>query len=282
MGGLHRGGRRPVRHGRDLRRRGERAHHRPPAGRRPVGARTRWSSPPSSCRARGSWRSPRRWSARPGPPLARLGIDSIDLYQIHGPISLRSHGAMADALAAAHAEGLIKAVGVSNYSVKETRAMDAALAEAGPAAGQQPDRVLAPAHHAREGRSARVLPGAGRGAAGLLAHRPGPPDRQVLAPPTRRPRAGRSRTTRWRRWTRSWRSCAASGRPTASARRARWPWPGSSPRAPSPSPAPRTGAQAEENAGALGWRMDDAEVAALDAVALYGTRGISQRIWQHG
>ena len=27
----------------------------------------------------------------------RLGIESIDLYQIHGPISLRSHGAMADA-----------------------------------------------------------------------------------------------------------------------------------------------------------------------------------------
>ena len=57
----------------------------------------------------------------------RLGIESIDLYQIHGPISLRSHGALADALAAAKSEGLVQAVGVSNYSAKETRAMDAAL-----------------------------------------------------------------------------------------------------------------------------------------------------------
>ena len=32
----------------------------------------------------------------------RLGIDVMDLYQIHGPISLRSHDALAEALAAAH------------------------------------------------------------------------------------------------------------------------------------------------------------------------------------
>jgi hypothetical protein len=28
--------------------------------------------------------------------------------------------------------------------------------------------------------------------------------------------------------------------------------------------------------------MDGADVAALDAAALNGTRGISQRLWQHG
>ncbi len=61
----------------------------------------------------------------------RLGIESIDLYQIHGPISLRSHEAMAEALAAAQAEGLVKAVGVSNYSTKETRSIDAALRRCG-------------------------------------------------------------------------------------------------------------------------------------------------------
>ena len=61
----------------------------------------------------------------------RLGIDVIDLYQIHGPISLRSHDALAEALATAHAEGIVRAVGVSNYSAKETRSMDAALRKRG-------------------------------------------------------------------------------------------------------------------------------------------------------
>ena len=63
--------------------------------------------------------------------VERLGVESIDLYQIHGPVSLRSHGALADALAAAHAEGLVKAVGVSNYSSKETRSIDAELRQRG-------------------------------------------------------------------------------------------------------------------------------------------------------
>ena len=55
--------------------------------------------------------------------LDRLGLSAVDLYQIHGPISLRSHGSLADALAAAHQAGLVKAVGVSNYSVKETHSL---------------------------------------------------------------------------------------------------------------------------------------------------------------
>src|ERR1700722_6232371 len=55
--------------------------------------------------------------------LDRLGPPAVDLYQIHGPISLRSHSAIADALAAAHQAGLVKAVGVSNYSIKVMRSM---------------------------------------------------------------------------------------------------------------------------------------------------------------
>ena len=63
--------------------------------------------------------------------LDRLGVERVDLYQIHGPISLRSHGAMADALAAVHAEGLVSAVGVSNYSIREMGAIHAELAARG-------------------------------------------------------------------------------------------------------------------------------------------------------
>ena len=53
--------------------------------------------------------------------IERLGVDTIDLYQIHGPVSLRSAKTMAEALAKVHADGLIRAVGVSNYSVTEMR-----------------------------------------------------------------------------------------------------------------------------------------------------------------
>ena len=63
--------------------------------------------------------------------LDRLGVASVDLYQLHGPISLRGHAALAEALAAAHQQGLVKAVGVSNYSAKETRSIHAQLQKRG-------------------------------------------------------------------------------------------------------------------------------------------------------
>jgi len=49
-----------------------------------------------------------------------------------------------------------------------------------------------------------------------------------------------------------------------------------------PIPGAKNRAQAEQNAGALGWRMTDDELGRLDAAALYGKRGIRQRVWQHG
>ena len=49
-----------------------------------------------------------------------------------------------------------------------------------------------------------------------------------------------------------------------------------------PIPGAKNRDQAEQNAGALGWRLTDEELALLDAASLYGKRGVSQRIWQHG
>jgi aryl-alcohol dehydrogenase-like predicted oxidoreductase len=49
-----------------------------------------------------------------------------------------------------------------------------------------------------------------------------------------------------------------------------------------PIPGAKNRRQAEENAGALGWALTGADVAALDAVALFGIRGLQQRFWQHG
>jgi aryl-alcohol dehydrogenase-like predicted oxidoreductase len=63
--------------------------------------------------------------------LERLGLPSVHLYQIHGPISFRPARTVAAALAEAHRAGLVQAVGVSNYSEAEMRAIHAALAEHG-------------------------------------------------------------------------------------------------------------------------------------------------------
>ena len=141
----------------------------------------------------------------------------------------------------AHEAGLLKAVGVSNYSSKETRSIDARAAQAGPAPGHQPDRVLAAAPRARDRRPARHLRRARRRAARVLADRPGPAHRQVLGV---QPAAGQARLLgppdgagRPRRR----RAAPHRRRPRRPHARARSRSTGSSPRAPSPSRAPRTG-----------------------------------------
>jgi diketogulonate reductase-like aldo/keto reductase len=49
-----------------------------------------------------------------------------------------------------------------------------------------------------------------------------------------------------------------------------------------PIPGAKSRHQAEENAGALGWSIDDEDVARLDGVALAGIRNLRSRLWQHG
>ncbi|KAG0305290.1 hypothetical protein BGZ98_004355 [Dissophora globulifera] len=63
--------------------------------------------------------------------MERMGVDVIELYQIHGPTSLRSLEVLADALAEAVKLGLVKTVGVSNYSIDEMVRMHTALAKHG-------------------------------------------------------------------------------------------------------------------------------------------------------
>ncbi len=211
----------------------------------------------------------------------RLGIDSIDLYQIHGPISLRSHNALADALAAAHAEGLIKAVGVSNYSVKETRSMDAALRQRGlRLATNQIEFSLLRAMPEKVGlleccRELSVVPlayspiGQGRLTGKYSAANPPPKSRTFSA----HPMAEVDKVVEVLR-----RIGAAHGDRTPSQVALAWLIAKGS----IPIPGAKNRHQAEDNAGALGWRMSDAELAELDAVAFYGKRGLGQRFWQHG
>jgi diketogulonate reductase-like aldo/keto reductase len=49
-----------------------------------------------------------------------------------------------------------------------------------------------------------------------------------------------------------------------------------------PIPGAKNRHQAEENAGALGWAIDDEDLARLDRAALSGVRSLQGRIWQHG
>ncbi len=75
--------------------------------------------------------------------LRRLGTQRIDLYQIHWPLPLLSIPRLMDALADAVQEGLIRAIGVSNYSSAQMHTAHAALARRGvPLAANQVEYSL--------------------------------------------------------------------------------------------------------------------------------------------
>ena len=59
--------------------------------------------------------------------LRRLGVDVIDLYQIHRPDPFTHPAEVADALTSLVDRGVVKAVGVSNHTVAQTRALQAHL-----------------------------------------------------------------------------------------------------------------------------------------------------------
>lgn len=59
--------------------------------------------------------------------LRRLGVDVIDLYQLHRPDHFTHPAEVAAALESLRAAGLVRAVGVSNYTAAQTRALQAHL-----------------------------------------------------------------------------------------------------------------------------------------------------------
>jgi aryl-alcohol dehydrogenase-like predicted oxidoreductase len=213
--------------------------------------------------------------------LERLGCGTIDLYQIHGPISLRSHDALAEALAAVHAEGLVRAVGVSNYSAKETRSIDAALRKRGlRLASNQIEFSLLRTMPRRVGlldccRELGVVPlayspiGQGRLTGKYTASNPPPGGRTFSAHPMEQVEAIVAELRRIGE--------AHDGRTPSQVALAWLIAQGAV-----PIPGAKNRSQAEQNAGALGWQMTDDELARLDAASLFGKRGLAQRVWQHG
>jgi aryl-alcohol dehydrogenase-like predicted oxidoreductase len=213
--------------------------------------------------------------------LERLGLPLVHLYQIHGPISFRSARAVAAALAAPYRAGLIKAVGVSNYSAAETRAIHRALADLGvPLATNQVEYSLLRTMPERNGLLAACRElgvtllayspmAMGRLTGKYSAANPPPGKRNFSAYPMAEiePLLAELRAIGARRGGKTpaqvalnWLICKGAV----------------------PIPGAKNGAQAEQNAGALGWRLSGDDVAALDRLAKFGQRGVFNRIWQHG
>ncbi len=213
--------------------------------------------------------------------LGRLGLAAVDLYQIHGPISLRSHRAMADALAEAHQSGLVRAVGVSNYSAKETHSMADALGRRGMRlATNQIEFSLLRRHPETTGLLATcaelgVVPmayspiGQGRLTGKYSASNP-PPGKRTFS---NHPMEVVEKVVAELRQIGE-----EHGGKTPSQVALNWVVA----KGVVPIPGAKNRHQAEENAGALGWHLDEDEVARLDRVALPGIRTLQGRMWQHG
>jgi len=213
--------------------------------------------------------------------LERLGLPFVHLYQIHGPISFRPARAVAAALAAPYRAGLVKAVGVSNYSEGEMRAIHGALAAEGiPLATNQVEYSLLRTMPETSGllRACRDL------GVTLLAYSPLAMGRLTgkygvaNPPPGKRnfsafPMAEIEPVVAELR-----RIGAAHGRKSPAQVALNWVMC----KGAVPIPGAKNAAQAEQNAGALRWTLVPDEVAALDRVAKFGQRGLFNRVWQHG
>lgn len=213
--------------------------------------------------------------------LERLQRRSVHLYQIHGPISMRSPRTVAAALAGPYRDGLFQAAGVSNYSAAEVRAIHAALSAQGvPLATNQVELSLLRALPERNGLLAAcrdlgvtVLAyspiAMGRLSGKYSAANPPPGKRNFSAYPMDEiepvlrvlceigAREG-GRTPA--QVALNWIMCKGAV----------------------PIPGAKNATQATQNAGALGWRLSADDLATLDAVAKRGQRGIFNRVWQHG
>ncbi len=213
--------------------------------------------------------------------LGRLGLPAVDLYQIHGPISFRSHNVLADALAAAHRAGLVKAVGVSNYSAKETRSIAAALDRHGmKLATNQIEFSLLRRSPETTGLIAAckeldVVPlayspiGQGRLTGKYTASNPPPGKRNFSNHPMEVVDGVVAELRR---------IGDKHGGKVPSQVALNWVMT----KGAVPIPGAKNRKQAEENAGALGWSLDQDDLARLDRVALNGIRSLQGRFWQHG
>jgi aryl-alcohol dehydrogenase-like predicted oxidoreductase len=210
----------------------------------------------------------------------RMGIERIDLYQLHGPISLRGHGALADAMAEAQQQGLIAGVGVSNYSAKETRSMAAQLEKRGLRlasnqfefsllrTGPLANGLVSTCHELGVAVLAYSPIGQGRLTGKYSASNPPPGNRNFSAHPMEKVdqvvavlrRIGDAHARTPAQVALQW--LIAKGAV--------------------PIPGAKNRQQAQDNAGGQGWAMTADEIAELNRAGLAGIRNLQSRFWQHG
>ena len=200
--------------------------------------------------------------------LRRLGLERVDLYQVHWPFPPRSIETWMDALADAVEAGLARAVGVSNYNVDQTRRAHAALARRGvPLASNQVQFSLI---H-RDPETSGLLALCRELNITLIAYSPLGMGMLTGKYTPDHPPSG----ARGRRYTRAF---LARLQPLLALMREIGEGHGGKTPAQValnwvmckgavPIVGAKNRAQAEENAGALGWRLSEDEVAALDRAA---------------
>lgn len=200
--------------------------------------------------------------------LKRLGLPSLDLYQMHWPSQWIKEEAWMDAMAEAAQEGLIRAIGVSNYNAERTRRSAERLAKYNlPLASNQIEYSLL---HRDPERNGTLAACAELGvtviayspiAKGILSGKytpqnipPGPRGRQYNADYLAKvqPLIGLLKEIG-----------VAQGGKTPAQVSLNW----LICKGAAPIPGAKNVRQAQENAGALGWRLTDEQVKALDAAS---------------
>ena len=199
--------------------------------------------------------------------LERIGVEAVDLYQIHQPYSILSIDTLMEAMAEAVKEGLMRTAGVSNYNQTQMlRAYSALARKDVPLASNQVTYSLLNRTIEKDGLLARCKELGVRLIAyspiekGLLTGKysvenppPGVRGRRYgdllpkigpllkLMTEIGQEHGGKSKAQVALNW------CICKGA--------------------LPIPGAKNAAQAEENAGALGWKLTEEEVAKLDEVS---------------
>lgn len=197
--------------------------------------------------------------------LKRLGLPRVDLYQTHWPFGPAAIETWMEAMADAVHDGLIRAVGVSNYSVEQMRRAHDTLSRRGVAlTSNQVEYSLLERSPERTG----LLTACKELGVTLIAY--SPLAKGVLSgkytpdnppPGMRRQRYNRERLAAVRPLIGLIKEVGqAHGGKTPSQVALNWLMV----KGALPIPGAKNARQAQDNAGALGWRLADSEVAALD------------------